>query len=296
MSRSLWGVLVGLLLGGGLLAISAWRRARRPLALRARIAPFVPTLATARIAVGEDLDATSAWSTLWALMRPVRPGQDRRARGGASHGRDRGLSRATAGLIGIAVGGLCALLLTHGTASVVGVLLLAGLGCLAGVLLADRAAARSAKRRRERIAHQLPAIADLLAFAVAAGESPLSALDRVAMTAAGDLPDEIRATVADVRSGTPLDVALESLAQRCQAPPVRRFVDGLLIALERGTPIAEVLRAQAADCRADERRALMESAGRKDVLMLVPVVFLVLPTVVLIALYPGIQTFRLVVA
>ena len=36
-------------------------------------------------------------------------------------------------------------------------------------------------------------------------------------------------------------------------------------------------------------------AGRKDVLMLVPVVFLVLPTVVAIALYPGIQTFRLVV-
>jgi len=31
----------------------------------------------------------------------------------------------------------------------------------------------------------------------------------------------------------------------------------------------------------------MELAGRKDVLMLIPVVFFILPTVVLIALFPG---------
>ena len=295
MTRSMWGVIVGLLLAGGLLAITAWRRARRPLPIGARIAPFVPALATARAPVGDDLRTTTAWSTLWLLVRPMLP---RRGPGPAARGQVPGHrnSHVTAGLLGAAGGGLCADLLTHGTGSAVGVVVMTGVGCLAGLLLADRAAARVERRRRERIAHQLPSIADLLAFAVAAGESPLAALARVASTTAGDLPDEIHATVADVRSGTPLDVALESLADRCHAPPVRRFVDGLLIALERGTPIADVLRAQAADCRADERRALMESAGRKDVFMLVPVVFLVLPTVVLIALYPGIQTFRLVVA
>ena len=39
----------------------------------------------------------------------------------------------------------------------------------------------------------------------------------------------------------------------------------------------------------------MEAAGRKDIAMLVPIVFLVLPSVVLIALYPGLQSLRLVV-
>jgi tight adherence protein C len=59
--------------------------------------------------------------------------------------------------------------------------------------------------------------------------------------------------------------------------------------------MAEVLRAQAADARAAGRRSLMEAAGRKDVAMLIPVVFLILPTVVLIALFPGFQSLQLIV-
>ncbi len=60
-------------------------------------------------------------------------------------------------------------------------------------------------------------------------------------------------------------------------------------------PLAAVVRAQAEDARTEERRRLMELAGRKDVAMLIPVVFLVLPTVVLVALFPGVQSLRLVV-
>ena len=48
-----------------------------------------------------------------------------------------------------------------------------------------------------------------------------------------------------------------------------------------------VLRAQAADARADHHRTLLEIAGRKEVLMLIPLVFLILPTVVLVALFPA---------
>jgi hypothetical protein len=56
---------------------------------------------------------------------------------------------------------------------------------------------------------------------------------------------------------------------------------------------AELLRAQAADSRAAQSRRLMESAGRKDVSMLIPVVFLILPTVVVIALFPGFRSLHL---
>ena len=76
---------------------------------------------------------------------------------------------------------------------------------------------------------------------------------------------------------------------------VERFVDGLMVCLERGTPVAEVLRAQAADARADQRRMLMEQAGRKDIAMLLPVVFLILPIVVVIAMYPGFTGIQLLV-
>jgi tight adherence protein C len=83
--------------------------------------------------------------------------------------------------------------------------------------------------------------------------------------------------------------ALDALARRVDVPAVRRFVDGVVIAVQRGTPLADVLRAQSGDARADLHRALLETAGRKELQMLMPVVFLVLPTVVLVALYPAVS-------
>ena len=65
-------------------------------------------------------------------------------------------------------------------------------------------------------------------------------------------------------------------------------------AVERGTPLADVLHAQAADVREAGRRELIESAARREVLMMVPVVFLVLPVTVLFAFWPGVVGLSLV--
>jgi tight adherence protein C len=63
-------------------------------------------------------------------------------------------------------------------------------------------------------------------------------------------------------------------------------------ALERGTPLAEVLRAQAHDARGVAKRELMESGGKKEVMMLVPLVFLILPLTIVFAIFPGIFVLR----
>ena len=89
------------------------------------------------------------------------------------------------------------------------------------------------------------------------------------------------------RAGVPLMDALQQVADQTSLDPLARFVDGLLVAIERGTPLAEVLRAQAADVREAGKRRLLEAGGRKEIAMMVPVVFLVLPVTVLFALFPG---------
>ena len=81
--------------------------------------------------------------------------------------------------------------------------------------------------------------------------------------------------------------ALARLADRTGVPALVRFVDGVAVAIERGTPLADVLRAQAADAREAGRRELLESGGRREIAMMVPVVFLILPMTVVFALYPG---------
>ena len=93
--------------------------------------------------------------------------------------------------------------------------------------------------------------------------------------------------VADVRTGVPLAVALQSLSRRMALPAVTRLVDQVTGALDRGTPLAEVLRAQAQDARDEAKRGLIEVAGKKEVAMLVPLVFLILPMTILFAIFPG---------
>jgi tight adherence protein C len=91
----------------------------------------------------------------------------------------------------------------------------------------------------------------------------------------------------------PLTDALTGLANRTTLPSLARFVDGIVVAVDRGTPLAEVLRAQAQDVRELTRRQLMEAGGRREIGMMVPVVFLVLPVTVLFAVYPGLAVLDL---
>jgi tight adherence protein C len=162
-------------------------------------------------------------------------------------------------------------------------------------MLRDHLLSRAVRRREARMAAEFPTIAEMLALAVGAGESPVSALERVSRIATGELSIEIRQVLAESRAGATLVSALEALATRTALPAVIRFVDGMAIAVERGTPLADVLRAQAADAREDGRRALLEAGGRKEIQMLVPVVFFVLPVTVVFALFPGFYGLHLAV-
>ena len=68
----------------------------------------------------------------------------------------------------------------------------------------------------------------------------------------------------------------------------------MAVAIERGTPLVDVLHAQAADVREATRRDLIEAGGRKEVAMMIPVVFLILPVTVVFAFFPGYVGLHLV--
>lgn len=164
-----------------------------------------------------------------------------------------------------------------------------------GVLLRENRLTAAVVVRERQMLQEFPAVAGLLALAVAAGESPSAALDRVVSRAHGALAAELRKVLAAVRTGTPISLAFDVLAGRTGLPVVARFAEGIAIAVERGTPLADVLHAQAGDVREAGRRALIETGARKEVLMMIPVVFLVMPVVVVFAFYPGLIGLRLVV-
>jgi len=185
-----------------------------------------------------------------------------------------------------------ALVATIGSVAAGGVNVLSGgllclAGVLGGVLGRDWWLTQQVQQREELLLAEFPVVAELLALAVTAGESPTAAIARVTRLSGGELARELGAALGRARAGVPLVDALQQVADRTSLDALARFVDGLLVAIERGTPLAEVLRAQAADVREAGKRRLLEAGGRKEIAMMVPVVFLVLPVTVLFALFPG---------
>jgi tight adherence protein C len=144
------------------------------------------------------------------------------------------------------------------------------LGAMAGALACEWELARGAKRRVARIEAELPTALGFLSLSLSAGEGILDALRRVAQVGSGEFSAECRRVAADVGSGVPLARALTDLSERLALPALSRTVEQLTGALERGSPLAETLRAQSADVRVEGKRRLLESAGRKEVAMLVP--------------------------
>ncbi|MGK9146635.1 type II secretion system F family protein [Plantibacter flavus] len=166
-------------------------------------------------------------------------------------------------------------------------------GAVFGIVLRDQALARAARRRVARIEEELPTVLEFLSLSLAAGEAITDALDRVArVSAGGELGGEFRRVMAEVSTGIPFPVALREFEHRLSMPVLARCVDQILGALERGTPVAAVLLDHAHDGRDRAKRRLLESAGKKEVAMLVPLVFLILPLSIIIAVFPGAFVLR----
>ena len=150
-----------------------------------------------------------------------------------------------------------------------------------------------ANSRQLRMEQQLPTILDLLAFAVSAGEPITNAIKRVTQTCTGELCVELELALRSVSLGESFAIAFENLARGLDSTSVSRAVRTIIMAMDRGTPLAGVLRAQADDARAGQARKLFELAGKKETTMMLPVVFFILPTIVVIALYPGLSALQL---
>jgi tight adherence protein C len=94
------------------------------------------------------------------------------------------------------------------------------------------------------------------------------------------------------RGGSTLVEALEARARVLGLGSFDRFVGAVVAAAERGIPVASALRSLAFDLREQDKRELIELAGRKQVSMLVPVIALILPVAIAFAFYPGVVAIR----
>jgi tight adherence protein C len=309
MTTSTLAVVLGLALGTGIaLVVVALPWGWKPSLVR-RVEPQLRHHAPASSLL-DDQQVRSPWGAFGRIMQPVLSEGVRQlgrfnlgnqtlerkleAAGSTLSIQDYRAQQLMTAAAGAAVGMVgCVALAVHGSLNpFLGIVLVVALGVL-GFFLRDNVLTGQITRRRAAILSEFPSVAELFALSVSAGDSAAGALEWVATSARGELAGEFSTVLSDMRSGSSIHTALKACARRVQLAPVERFIEGVLVALERGTPLAEVLRAQAKDVRELSKRELLESAGRKEIGMMTPLVFGILPLTVIFAVYPGISIMNI---
>lgn len=299
-------LVLGLCLGSGLWLVLVRIPAMRPVTFVQRVAPHLRAGRSGSRILAEPLAAQTPFGPLGRIVGPVladvarmsqrlNPSNEALARRLVRAGLRIGvldfraqqlLWSAGLTLLGAALIGLNIVAGRFNPMLALVVLVFCAVG---GYLLRDWYLGEQTTRRSKRILNQFPTIAELMALAVAAGESTVGSIERVARTSRGALSEEFALTLAHVRAGATLAGALADMSDRIQLTAMTRFVDAIIVASERGTPIAAVMRAQAQDVRDAAKRELMETAGKKEIGMMVPIVFGILPLTIVFAVYPGLS-------
>ena len=166
------------------------------------------------------------------------------------------------------------------------------IGCAAGAWFAQNQRTRRQIRHARLLGDEVPHIADLLSLHISAGLSLSQSLRAVATMVDGIAGHALRQICGEIDAGMPVASALRASRNRESNSLWRSLADVLAGCAERGVPVASAIRAQAKDARSSRNQQVLADAGRREVAMLAPVVFLTLPATVLVALLPGLASFK----
>lgn len=172
-------------------------------------------------------------------------------------------------------------------------ILLATISFISVYIYTERELSQRVKDRREKIEAEFPALIEMLTLAIGAGESPINAMKRISSRASGHLAEQFRLVIEEVERGKPFQLALDHMSHRLNSLVVRRFVDSLIISMTRGTPLVDTLTHASAEARNAERSKLLTAAGKSEITMMIPVVFLILPISILFALFPSLNSLAI---
>jgi Flp pilus assembly protein TadB len=182
--------------------------------------------------------------------------------------------------------GGAAVLVALGTTAVVGGASGLALGVVLGIVMwrfIGRMEAPAERRRRERLARDLPDVVDLMAACLMAGLSPSAAVERVSAAVDRPMAEELWSVTARLRLGVdPIRVWTE-LGAHPQLGPLGRCVAR---AAESGASVADAMRRLADDQRRSSRAEVEGAARAVGVKAAVPLGLCLLPAFVLVGVVP----------
>jgi len=157
-----------------------------------------------------------------------------------------------------------------------------------GVLLLNQVRSETSSKL-ERALFELPEIIDLIVVSLKAGNGIYRSFATVIPRSDGALARELSKTLKTVEFAAAFGSEIKEVSKALPHPQVAEFVNKVSLALERGTPLAQMLSEQGESVRAEIKSRLLKQAGRNETRMLIPLVFLILPITVLFSIYPSLE-------
>ena len=147
-----------------------------------------------------------------------------------------------------------------------------------------------ADRRQREIVNGFPDALDLMLVCVEAGLGMEASFSRVGMemtTSHPLLAEQFGAVVLELRAGRSHDDALRRMADRAGVDDIRAFCTLLIQSTKLGSSIAQTLRIYASEMREKRRMRAEEKAHRLPVLISIPLVACMLPTMIGVLMLPA---------
>jgi tight adherence protein C len=166
-------------------------------------------------------------------------------------------------------------------------LVLAALFGFAGIYLPGFLLKKAATSRAERIDGELPNFVDQLSIAIEAGMSFDAALNHLVEAHDGPLAEEMGRIMTELRIGESRRTALRGFADRVGTESAISFANAVLASDDLGSPLAGILRNQAADLRHQRQMFAEERAQKAPVKMLFPIAIFILPVLFIVILAPA---------
>jgi tight adherence protein C len=161
----------------------------------------------------------------------------------------------------------------------------AGAALAGGWRIPELVLLRLTARRRRRIDMALPDALDLLVVCVEAGLALDQAIEQVARDlrrSRAEVAEEFAITAAEMRVLPDRAQALENLARRTELRSLRGIIAILNQSIRYGTPLASALRVLTRDLRAARLAHFEERAARLPVLLTIPLMTFILPSLVMV--------------
>lgn len=167
-------------------------------------------------------------------------------------------------------------------------LLYTGMGLVGGFILPGAWLGNKMKARQEEIVKALPDALDLLTVSVEAGLGFDIALQRVTAKWESELGREFKRMLSDMRLGLTRSQALKELSERTGVDDVQTFTSAVIQADQLGVSIAKILKIQSEQMRSRRRQRAEEKGRKAPVLMLLPMVLFIFPSIFVIILGPAV--------